>query len=72
MNTWEDLVSSDPTAAYVITPAGLTAEIVLNDFRKVSYISRDVFVALAVGSCLHDEDLPVPPCDRRGVRLFAI
>ena len=48
------------------------AEIVLNGFRKVSDISREVFVELAVGSCLHDEDLPVPPCDRAGVRLFAI
>ena len=44
----------------------------LNGFRKVSDISRKVFVALAVGSGLHDEDLPVPPCDRPGVRLFAI
>ena len=50
----------------------LTADIVLNGFRKVSNISRKVFVALAVGSGLHDEDLPVPPCDRPGVRLFAI
>ena len=32
----------------------------LNDFRKVSDISRKVFVALAVGSGLHDEDLPSP------------
>ena len=50
----------------------LTADIVLNGFRKVSDISRKVFVALAVGSCVHDEDLLVPPCDRPGVRLFAI
>ena len=48
----------------------LAADIVLNGFRKVSDISRKVFVALAVGSCVHDEDLPVPPCDRQGVRLF--
>ena len=44
----------------------------LNGFRKVSDISREVFLAMAVGSCLHDEDLPVPPCGRPGVRLFAI
>ena len=49
----------------------LTAEIVLNGFRKDSDINGEVVVAFAVGSCLHDEDLPVPPFDRPGVRLFA-
>ena len=50
----------------------LTAEIVPNGFRKVSDVICEVCVALAVGSCLHDENLSVQPCNRPGVRLFAI
>ena len=44
----------------------------LNGFRKDSDINGEVVVAFAVGSCLRDEDLPVPPFDRPGVRLFVI
>ena len=50
----------------------LTAEIVPNGFRKVCYVCCEVCVALAVGSCLRDEDLYVQPCNRPWVRLFVI
>ena len=50
----------------------LTAEIVPNGFRKVCYVFCEVCVALAVGGCLRDKDLSVQPCNRLGVRLFAL
>ena len=43
-----------------------------NGFRNVCYFCCEVCVALAVGSCLRDEDLSVQPCNRPGVRLLAI
>ena len=47
----------------------LTVEIVPNGLRKVCYVCCKVCVALAVGSCLRDEDLSVQPCNRPGPNL---